>query len=264
MKLKRLAAAALGMAMVCSSPAYANEADAVAVYQEMEAKSAEMTDINAYYDFRVDISDETQKTGGRLEMNLKANNMTVPEAMKCNMYMRLTLDAAENTEPAVITGNIFMADGMYYVDLLGQKIKYEMPFADMIRNVQSTMGAMDTSLDYMENMTLRTEGEDRIIAFTMNEGAMNDLVQSVLGMSGMPAGQEDMKMTYRDVSGEYIVNQEGYYIKARTKMAIDVESGGEKMTIFIDGDVGIADPGQPVSVPAPNPEEYQLIDMYAQ
>lgn len=264
MKLKRLAAAALSMVMFCSVPAYANEADAVAVYQEMEAKSKEMTDINAYYDFRIDVTDGTESMGGRLEMNMKANNMTVPEAMKCNMYMRLTVDGEEGAEPSVITGNIYMLDGMYYIDLLGQKIKYPMPLADIMKNVQATMGAMDTSLDYMENMTLRTEGEDRIVSYTMNEGAMNDLVQTMLGMTGMPAGQEGLKMTYRDVSGEYVVNPEGYYTKVRTKMTMDMETEGTKLTIILDGDVGIADPGQPVSVPVPNPEEYQLMETAAQ
>lgn len=106
------------------------------------------------------------------------------------MYSCLTMDGTEGAGPSVITGNIYMLDEMYYIDLLGQKIKYPMSLADMMKNVQATMGAMDTSLDYMENMTLRTEGEDRIISYTMNEGAMNDLVQKVLGMTGTPAGQE--------------------------------------------------------------------------
>ena len=134
----------------------------------------------------------------------------------------------------------------------------------MMKNVQATMGAMDTSLDYMENMTLRTEGEDRIISYTMNEGAMNDLVQKVLGMTGTPAGQEGMKMTYRDVSGEYVVNPEGYYTKARTRMAMDMTVGEMRLTMNIDGDVGVADPGQPVEVPVPNPEEYELMETASQ
>lgn len=264
MRLKRLAAAALSMVMLCSVPAYANEADAVAVYQEMEAKSKEMTDINAFYDFRIDVAYGEESMGGRLEMNMKANNMTSPEDLKCNMYMRMTLDAAEGAEPSVITGNIYMMDEMYYIDLLGQKVKYPMPISDIMNNVQATMGTMDTSLDYMENMTLRTEGDDRIVSFTMNEGAMNDLLQSVLGMSGMTAGQEGTSVTYRDVSGEYVINPEGYYTKVRTKMTMDMTTNGVPITVTIDGDVGIADPGQPVSVPEPNPAEYQLMESTAQ
>lgn len=263
MKLKRLAAAALSMVMLCSAPAYANEADAVAVYQEMEAKSKEITDMNAYYDFKIGVSDGTENLDGRLEMNMKASNMTDPDNLRCHMYMRLTMNETESGQPMAVTGSIYMMDGMYYIDLLGQKIRYEMPVSDMMKNVQTTMGTMDTSLDFMENMVLRTEGDDRIISFTMNEGAMNDLVQNVLSMTGMPAGQSGTSVAYRDVSGEYVVNSEGYYTKVRTKMAIDMTMGEETITVTLDGDVGIADPGQPVSVPEPNPAEYELIDMSA-
>lgn len=263
MKLKGLAAATLSLVMLCSAPAYANEADAAAVYQEMEAKAKELTDINAYYDFRIDVSDGTETTGGRLEMNMKANNMTDPENLKCHMYMRLTMDGADGALPAVITGSIYMMDEMYYLDLLGQKVKYEMPVSDIINNVQATMGTMDTSLDYMENLALYTEGEDRVVSYTMNEGAMNDLLRNVLTMTGMPGGQAGTGITYRDVSGEYVINNDGYYTKARTKMTMDMTVGGDKVTVRLDGDVGVVDPGQSVSVPEPNPAEYQLIDLSA-
>ena len=83
-------------------------------------------------------------------------------------------------------------------------------------------------------------------------------------MTGTPAGQEGMKMTYRDVSGEYVVNPEGYYTKARTKMAMDMTVGEMRLTMNIDGDVGVADPGQPVEVPVPNPEEYELMETASQ
>lgn len=270
MKLKRLAAAALSMTMLCSAPAYAaNNVDAVAVYQEMEAVAKEMTDINAFYDFRIDVTDGTENMGARLEMNMKANSMNDPENLKCYMYMRMSMDEMTGMDeitkenPLVVTGSIYMLDGMYYLDMLGSKVKYEIPYADMVNNVQKTMGTLDTSLDYMENMVLRTEGEDRVVSYTMNEGAMNDLLQTVLSMM-TSAGQEGLSMSYRDVSGEYVVDSDGHYTKARTKMTIDMAAGDDNITITIDGDVGIADPGQPVEVPVPNAEEYQLLETAVQ
>ncbi len=53
MKLKRLAAATMGFMMVFAVPAYANDADAVAVYQEMNEKQKTLSDVNAYYDFNM-------------------------------------------------------------------------------------------------------------------------------------------------------------------------------------------------------------------
>ena len=39
--------------MVFAVPAYANDADAVAVYQEMNEKQKTLSDVNAYYDFNM-------------------------------------------------------------------------------------------------------------------------------------------------------------------------------------------------------------------
>ena len=42
-------------------------------------------------------------------------------------------------------------------------------------------------LDYIQNLKLRTEGEDRILSYTMDAGKMNSLLDQVMGMSGMSA-----------------------------------------------------------------------------
>lgn len=262
-------AAALVTALMLSAAgvmtAYANDADAVALYQEMEAKAKEMTDINAFYDFKMDISDGANVMSGRIEMNMKANNMTDPANMKCNMYMRATMydpaAPADSDGVILMTGNIYMADGMYYLDMPGVKGRYAMSGSEYLQNVQVTMGAMDTVLEQMSNMKLRTEGEDRIISYTMDAGFMNDLVMRQLVLQGIadPNGNA-LSVTYHDVEGEYVVNPEGYYTKARTKMKIDVGYGEKKMTVALDGDVGIADPGQPVEIAAPNLAEYPLLD----
>ena len=42
----------------------------------------------------------------------------------------------------------------------------------------------------------------------------------------------------------------------RLKMDMDMTMEGQTVTVNLDGDVGIADPGQPVDVPVPNVAEY--------
>jgi len=274
MKLRRLAAATLAMMMACTVPVYANEADAVALYQEVEQKSKEMTDVDAYYDFRIDMSAGGEHIGGRLEMNMKANQIHVPEQMRCNIYMRMTLDepassakgpgeaaeAAGAGQSVQVTGNMYFGDGMYYVDMMGTKIRYPMPVAAMAEQIKTVTGLMgSSSVDYMENMTLRTEGENRIIAYTINDGLMNSVMQQVIA-SGAAAGAAGANVVMRNISGEEIIDASGNLIKSRMKMTMDMTVGDETLTMVLDGDVGYANPGQPVSFPAPNPAEYELIE----
>lgn len=272
MRLRRLAAVTLSMVMALTMTAYANDADAVAVYQEMEAKSKEQTDTDAYLDFNVGLSSGGEHIGARLEMNMKANNMTTPEQMRMNMYMRLSLTdvstsggaagpgestSSEDLEGSQITGNIYYADGMYYMDILGQKTKVPVPLNDMMAGVEQMSGSI-SSLDYIQNLKLRTEGEDRILSYTMDASKMNGLLQQVIAsMQTMTGGAS---ISYRDISGEYVVNPEGYCTKTRMKMSMDMTIEGETLTITMDGDVGYANPGQPVEITAPNLAEYTLAE----
>lgn len=274
MRCKRLAAAVIGMMMICSVPAYANESDAVAVYQEMEEKTRSMSDIDAYYDLKMDISKGKDHVGGRVEMNMKANQMNDPANLKFNAYMRLSLDlgsdtagaegsgtAAANDTNMVVTGNIYYADNMYYMDMLGSKLKMAAPLSEMMANMQSVQSLSHYSLDLMENMTLRTEGDIRIISFTLNQEKMDEMMNQVMAAAAMPALEESgASIRFRDISGEYEISPEGYYVKSREKITMDVTVEGETITIVLDGDVGIANPGQPVSFPAPNPAEYELVE----
>lgn len=71
-------------------------------------------------------------------------------------------------------------------------------------------------------------------------------------------------MTYRDVSGEYVVNPEGYYTKARTKMAMDMTVGEMRLTMNIDSDVGVAEPWPAGRGSGAEPEEYELMETASQ
>lgn len=272
MRLRRLAAVTLSMVMALSMTAYANDADAVAVYQEMEAKSKDQTDTDAYLDFNIGMSSGGEHVGARLEMNMKANNMTSPKQMRMNMYMRLTLTdvgtsggtGGPGEAPALdltgsqITGNIYYADGMYYMDLMGDKTKVPVPLDGMMESVEQMTDSMDNSLEYIQNLKLRTEGEDRILSYTMDASQMNGLLQQVL--SSMQALMGDTSIRYRDISGEYVVDPEGYCTKTRMKMAMDMTIDDQTLTISLDGDVGYANPGQPVEITAPNLAEYTLAE----
>lgn len=273
MRLKRLAAVTLSMTMALTMTAWANDADAVAVYQEMEAKSSGMTDTDAYMDFKVDMSSGGDHIGMRLEMNVKANNMATPEQMRMNTYMRMTLTDANlsggtggpgeagssvDLTGTQITANMYYADGMYYMDMLGQKMKTPMPLNEMMDTVKQSAGTTVDSLEYIQNLKLRTEGEDRILSFTMDATKMNGLLQQV--MSSLQSITGNGSVSYRDISCEYIVNPEGYCTKSRMKMTMDMTVEGETITMTLDGDVGYANPGQPVTITAPNLAEYTLAE----
>ncbi len=271
MKFKKLLAVTLSAAMMFTVPAYANEPEAIAVYQELEAKSQNMSDMNAIYDYHVDVSGGGLSMDTNMQMSMQANNLLNPDLMKMNMDAVMTMGKVVDKSggPGAvqeldltgvpITYNYYYENGMYYIDMMGSKVKYPMPLAEAMKAIRSNTELMDTGLEYMHNLTLRTEGENRILSYTLDTAQMNELVQKVLTMSGMAqmTQTEGVELTYREISGEYTIRPDGYYTNAKMSMVADMQVQGQEMTMDIDLNVELINPGQPVEVKTPNLAEYQ-------
>lgn len=148
------------------------------------------------------------------------------------------------------------------MDMMGQKLKQPMPLEQIMKNVQQVPGMEDGGLDYIQNLKLRTEGEDRILSYTMDAGKMNSLLGQMLGMSGMSAvTQGGAQVSYNTISGELIVGPDGLCKKSRMKMGMKMTVGESTIIVMMDGDVGYADPGQAVEFATPNLNEYQLLEV---
>ena len=91
---------------------------------------------------------------------------------------------------------------------------------------------------------------------------MNELLDQVMGMSGMSAMvQSGAQISYDDISGEMVVGPDGFCKKSRMKMGMKMTMGESTISMSMDGDVGYADPGQPVEFPTPDLNGYQLLEI---
>lgn len=263
--MKRLLAISLGAALLCPITAYASQADdAAALYNQVQEKSKTITDMNAYYDFKMKVGIDSKGGPGesiapqdlRMEMNVKMNHLTDPDHMRFMAYTRMT--APDNTQ---MTNTQYYMDGYNYMDMLGKKIKYPMPLADIMKQVTSATSAFDTPSDMMKDLSLTKDQDgNRVLGFSVDSSKMNDYMQTVLGSTGIGGLAKGAALKFRNMSGQYVVDSNGDLIKVRFKMGMDVTQNGHTVTTDLDGDVGIADPGQPVDVPTPNVSEYTLME----
>lgn len=264
-KMKRFLAAFLSAALLCPMTAYADSAaDAKALYHQVNEKQKSITDMNAFADFKISIGGSILEDTGmdsmnmRMEMNMKMNHMTEPRQMRYMMYSRTTMDGLE--EPMIISA--YYQDGCYYQDSMGQKMKMSMDIGTMMeQSMASAMAFEDEMEGYLSNFRLWDEGENKVVGFVMEANRMNEYLQMVLGSTGMSGLLDIADLTMGDVIYEYVVDPAGNCIKIRMKMDMAMEADGERITMNLDGDIGIADPGQPVEVPTvPDPQAYQDFD----
>lgn len=256
--MKRLLAVVLGAALLCPMTAYAAQSEeALALYNQVQEKSKTTTDMNAFYDFKIKLGGSMLENAGvslsdmRLEMNIKMNHLTEPSLLRYMAYCRMT-----DPQGSQMTYSMYYLDGYVYMDMLGQKIKMPMAMGDMLQQSMASSSAFDISADVVKDMNLWNEGENKVIGFTIDDSKMNEFIQTVLSSTGMSGMLDGTNVSLHNVSGEYVVNPNGDLIKMRLKMDMNMTMDGETITMTMDGDVGIADPGQPVDVPLPNIAEY--------
>lgn len=181
--MKRLAAVVLGVALLCPMTAYAAQSqEALELYKAVEARNQNMTDMNAFYDFKMKMSGSLFENEGidpvdmRLEMNMKMNHIQDPSQMRYMAYCRMTVPESEP-----ITYSMYYLDGYIYMDMLGQKVKYPVAMGDMMNQALASSKAFDVPEDLVGDFSLWDEGENKVIGYTINDAKMNEYMQMVLG-----------------------------------------------------------------------------------
>lgn len=259
--MKRLLALTISALLLCPMTSFAAQTEeAKAVYQEMMAKEQTVNDINAYYDMALNMTDGTDSVDMRLEMNARMKNIQNPSQLQYSIFARMTIP-----EEAPVEFSMYYADGYYYVDMLGQKMKTPMALDEAMEAAQSSSNLMGaSSLDMFTDLSLRTEGENRILSYTMDDAKLNEMMNTILNMSGLNSltssgegpGSTGLSFTIKNIHGEYIINPEGYYTKMTMAMDMAMAMAGESLNMAVTADIGIADPGQPVEISVPNLSEF--------
>lgn len=262
---KTLIFAVSAMMMLCPLTAHAAQSEeAKAVYLEMENKNKALDDADVYYDMTMKMSGsmlddysyyyDTSSLDMRLEMNTKMNHMTDPSNLRYMAFMRMTLLGSE-TE-----GSIYYENGWAYTDMSGQKTKQEMSFGDMMNSMAGLTSSFAATLDYMDDLSLTTDGENRVLNYTMNSATINQYLDMVLSTASMSSIIDDATISIRNASGNYVISPDGYCTNAKIYMDMDMTMYGETIHVSIDANVGYANPGQPVSFATPNTADYIIAE----
>lgn len=256
--MKRLIAFTLSAFLLCPITSFAAQTEeAQAVYQEMMNRSQTTNDINAYYDMNLTMWDpssqetDTDSVEMRIEMNARMQNLTNPAQMRYQIFSRISMP-----EQQPIEYSMYYMDGYTYMDMLGQKIKYPMPLEEAMNSAMSASTMLGSDTSFFQDLTLRTEGDNRILSYTMDDSKINEYMTTFLSSAGTNLLPDSMNFTISNIRGEYIVTPDGYFTKAYINMDMGLTMMDETIHVSVACDIGIADPGQPVTVNMPNPQEY--------
>ena len=233
--MKKYFALLLSAAMVLSLAGCGGGKDARTIYDEASKKTSELQEMD------IETTAAMTMTQGDQTKYLAAGKTTM---------------AGQD-----IDMKMYYEGGYYYMETMGQKIKYAMDLNQLMEQVkQSTEGAnMESS--YMKEIKAKKDGDNQVLTFTADAEKMDSYVQDIMGsMSGAIAGAEDIAYKIKSASGEAVVNKDGYFSSMNIKMSMDMTVQGETVGVEMNTNAVYHNPGQAVTLTAPDLEGYQEID----
>lgn len=221
------------------------------VYAEAMKKNAELTSMDLVLDMGMDMKFGEESMNMSMEMAMKADSFD-SEDIKC-LITNTTKAEGESIEMTM-----FYTDGYYYMDAMGQKIKYAMAPEDMAEQADASGAGMEVDAEWLSDITLEEQGTDKLIKFTGDPTKMASYVEDVLANAG--SGMEGMEMTVKSVTGECLIDENGYYKSEKLVMDIEFSMEGQTASMTLDMTMTYNNPGQPVTIELPSTDGYTEVD----
>lgn len=256
-KMVKAAAILMSAVMMLSMAACAKKADPKEVFDTAVQKNAELTDMDMDTTMSMKMTQGEESVDMSMQMKAKMKNINTEQ-------MQYLAESTTSVAGQSMDINMFYTDGYYYMDMQGQKIKYAMDLNELMESVKQSTESTNLTSDQMKELTMKEDGDNKILTFTADAEKMDTYVKEVMSsMGGQAAGLEDLEMTFKEASGEYTVNKDGYYTAMKMKMSIDMKMAGETVSLDMDIDATVNNPGQAVELTLPAMEDYEEIDMSA-
>lgn len=221
------------------------------VYTEAMKKNAELKSIDVVIGMNMDITFGEDSMNMAMEMDMKADGYETDDIK----YLMTSKTTAEGEE---IEMTMFYTDGYFYMDAMGQKIKYAMAAEDMSEQAEASTTGMEVDAEWLSDISLEEQGEDKLITFTGDPEKMASYVEELLASSG--TGLDGMEMTVEGVSGECLIGADGFFKSEKLLIGLALAVEDESASMVMDMSMTYNNPGQPVTVELPSTDGYTEVD----
>ena len=257
--MKRLMTALLAAVMTVTMAGTALAAeDPAALLERVTQKANELDSMDCDLGVHAVMVMQDPEMDLDLSLNLDMMmNMKMDQIKSGNLRYKadMAMEFLGQTEYATV----FYKDGYYYMDSNGEKIKYPMDLNSMIASVEQTTAAADLAPSLMKSLSVREEGENRVLSYVADPAKMNAYVQDALKPL---LGSMDVGMIIREVKGEYVINKDDYYTSMNMYIVMDMSSYGETLRIIMLLEGNFNNPGQPVNLELPSTDGYSDLSTY--
>lgn len=230
--------------------------DRYASYTDASSKMNNATKMDMTANIAADVAmDGTKIVDLTMPLNIKVDadleNMDQSQiAMTGTVTVNMSESMVEQGAPATINQDIayYYTDGVYYMNMSGQKFKMDMSVEDVMAQLGDLTG-MQSSEPLCLIESIDESGNDMTV--TYSSSGMNALVNSVLANMGMDISSMDVQIKFENVSSKVtIANGDIKNMDLSMQMSMTVE--GQSITMNMTMDYTVNGLGDSVQITLPS------------
>lgn len=226
--------------------------DPATIYEDAAKKMADLKDMDGTATMKMVMSQGEETMDISMDMDIKMTGINTKD-------MKYLCDTKMSMLGVDLDMKMFYTDGYYYIESLGQKMKYPMDYSAMLDKVnESTMQTTDLS-KYMKEIKATQEGNNTIVTFKLDGEKMKEYIQDI--MSDLGTGIDSSLYSGIEGNVETTINKDGYFSSVKMDLVLDMNIEGQAMKMNMDMDMVYNNPGKAVkAIELPDLEGYTEID----
>ena len=237
-------------------PDASNDPAALEAYLAAQEKTNTLDSMDAQADMKMSMTMEGVSIDTNMDMNMKVRGAQTRN-------LEFVADGSMTMLGSDIPFQMFYTDNMYYMDMMGMKMKQEMPLDEALDQVASNLESVDMDLAMMKDMAMTTEDGNTVLTYGINTDNMNSFLNGIVGDMDTLYNGYTVSYNIRSASGKAIVDENGYYVKEDMSLDMDMvmtdsETGeSETVSYVMELHMNINNPGQEVKFELPSTEGYE-------
>lgn len=249
---KRILTTIMCVVLAMSSLAGCGKQDPKAELSKVMEQASKTGDVDMTSSMNISMESEGEKFDMPMEMAIKTK-----DSKSDKLTMEMTMDMEISGQN--IQMQTYYADGYYYMDMSGSKLKYAMDIEEIKKQLESSTNYQELTSDMFQEVSMEEKGDTNVFSFKGNLDKMSDYLEKSLA-SLENAMSQDLKYEFSDIEGTITADKNGEMKEMTMNFGMDLSAQGEKISATVQMTSKILATGESVKLDLPDFEEYQEIE----
>ncbi len=208
-----------------------------------KAKNADSMDMTMTMKMDMEFGGETmsQNMGYDIQMNNATNE---------NLEMAAIINTDMGTEN--MSQTMYYKDGVYYMDMLGQKYKMAMDPTEVMANMGGANTLTDMDIEDFATLESEEDGDGYSLKFVLNSTAISDMANNLMGEFA-----DGAELSVENISGVFHLNSDFMPDEITMDMKMSMNMEGMEVVVNANSLVVYESIGEHIDITFPDFSEYE-------